>query len=147
MQGEVKAARFIGLKTTGDTPCHGLEEAETRLRDASDPFDAVLLGMGTDGHTASWFPHAQGLEGALSQTGTRVAAIEANRSEITGPFTQRVTLTRLALAGAREIHVLLSGADKREAWDEAMGPGEIEDMPIRALLRDPEIALRAHWAP
>ena len=24
MQGEVKAARFIGLKTTGDTPCHGL---------------------------------------------------------------------------------------------------------------------------
>ena len=147
MQGEVKAARFLGLKTTGDTPCHGLEEAESRLLDAPGPFDAVLLGMGTDGHTASWFPHAQGLEGALARTGNRVAAIEARQTDVTGPFTQRVTLTRAALAEAREIHVLLAGAEKRDAWEQAMEPGEIEDMPIRALLRDPETALQAHWAP
>ncbi|MFL2936590.1 MAG: 6-phosphogluconolactonase [Myxococcota bacterium] len=147
MQGEVKAARFIGLKTAGETPDDGLQEAETRLRDASDPFDVVLLGMGTDGHTASWFPHAQGLKEAISPTGARVAAIEANRSDVTGPFTQRMTLTRASLAGAPEIHLLLSGAEKRQTWEDAMGPGEIEDMPIRALLRDPEITLQAHWAP
>ena len=147
LQGEARTAQFVGLKTAADTPQKGLGEAEARLSDVPSPFDAVVLGMGDDGHTASWFPHANGLTSAIARKGKKVAAIDAPKTDVTGPFTQRITLTRAALSGAREIHLLLSGASKRNAWEAAMGPGDIEDMPVRVLLRDPEIRLQTHWAP
>ena len=146
IQGEARRAQLVGLKTSGDGPEDGLAEAEALLSKVPSPFDVVILGMGDDGHTASWFPHAKGLEQAIKGTGARVAAIEAQPSEITGPFTQRITLTRAALSDAPEIHILLSGVNKRQTWQEASGPGEIEDMPVRVLIRDPELPLQAHWA-
>ena len=146
VQGEASRAKLIGLKTSGGSPEDGLDEAEARLSKVPHPFDIVILGMGDDGHTASWFPHAKGLEKAIHGTGVRVAAIEARPSEITGPFTQRITLTRAALSDASEIHILLSGVNKRQTWQEASGPGEIEDMPVRVLIRDLDLPLQAHWA-
>jgi len=146
VRSKAAAARFVGLKTVGQTACEGLAEAEPRLSEVSRPFDSVVLGMGEDGHTASWFPHAQALEAAIGPSGSMVAAVDTTETNVTGPFTQRITLTRLALSRAIEIHLLLCGADKRRAWQETLGSGPVADMPVRALLRDPDIQLHAHWA-
>lgn len=146
LKGEASKARFIGLKTPGDTPIQGLEDAEALVGTAPFPLDVVVLGMGLDGHTASWFPRAHGLDQALVSEGPRVAAIEAAQTQVTGPFTQRITLTKAALMGAGAVLVLLTGTKKRRTWEVAQGPGRVDDMPIRALIRDPEIELSAHWA-
>jgi len=145
MQNAAAKARFIGLKTNGETPQDGLEEAKTRLSGLSLPFDVVILGMGPDGHTASWFPHAHGLDNALDGTGL-LSAIEAKQSDVTGPHTHRITLSRKAIMDARAMVLMISGSEKRQVWDTACQAGDRSDMPVRALLHDDKLAIETHWA-
>ena len=147
LDGAAVGARFVGLKTEGETPLEGLDEARIRLEDVKLPFDLVLLGLGGDGHTASWFPRADGLADALSMFGDRVAAVRAHQTDVTGVHTQRMTLTRGAFVNARAIWLMMAGDGKKTAWEQALSDGPVADMPVRALLRDPAFSLQAHWAP
>lgn len=70
--------------------------------------DVVLLGIGTDGHTASLFPHAAALAEA-----ERLAVAAA------GPDVPRVTLTPPALRSARHVVFLAVGEEKAEAVERA----------------------------
>jgi len=146
LQNAAGKARFIGLKSKGKTPQYGLAEVKNRLSGLSLPFDVVVLGMGSDGHTASWFPHAKGLDYALDSQAENLAAIEAKPSNVTGEHTQRITLTRKAIMDANSILLMISGDAKRQVWNTACQTGEIADMPVRALLFDDTINLETHWA-
>ncbi|MBK6765581.1 MAG: 6-phosphogluconolactonase [bacterium] len=66
-------------------------------------FDAVLLGMGADGHTASLFPGTPALE-----SGAVVEAVEVQGNAIP----QRLTLTLRALNSAQAVIFLVTGAEK-----------------------------------
>ena len=66
-------------------------------------FDAVLLGMGTDGHTASLFPGTPVLE-----SGALVEAVEVQGNSIP----KRLTLTLRVLNSARAVIFLVTGEDK-----------------------------------
>lgn len=144
MQGPAAAATLISLWSEAASPADGLQEAMARLGDAS--FDAAVLGMGADGHTASWFPHSDGLGGALATDGPLLAAVRARPSDVTGPFLDRITLTAGAIASAGLAMLLISGDGKRAAYEAARRPGAAEDMPVRALFAmRPD--LWACWAP
>jgi 6-phosphogluconolactonase len=66
-------------------------------------FDVVLLGLGTNGHTASLFPGMKVLEERSRWVGT-----------MTDPHAgTRITLTYPALDSAREMAFLVAGEDKR----------------------------------
>ena len=96
-------------------------------------FDVVVLGIGIDGHTASWFPHSQGLGEALSDD-RKICAIRAIKSEVTGECVERLTMSLGAIVDAGLICLVMAGEDKRVAYRAAIEDGPVEDMPVRAIL-------------
>lgn len=100
------------------------------------PLTTVLLGMGTDMHTASIFPGADKLETALSPNAPPLVAMRAP-----GADEPRITLSAPVLNGAMNKHLLITGTDKRAALTRAEGM-DPNTAPIRAVMSE----LNVHWA-
>lgn len=138
--------KFLGLWSRSKSPEEGAIAASERFSTLKTPLDIAVLGMGEDGHTASWFPRAQGLEEALSIREEKVVYVRARPSKTTGEHIDRLTLTLGAIAHARLICLMIYGEDKRATFEKALEPGPVEDMPVRAILRA-RPNLWVCWAP
>lgn len=134
LQNQARKAKFEGLWNDAPSPDAGLGEAEKRFN-RPGLADVVILGMGNDGHTASWFPRAVGLERALEKTGPSLAAIRAKKSDVTGDHLERITMTLKAVSAAPLVILMLSGAQKKATYLKACSEGSIDDMPVRAIMR------------
>ena len=77
----------------------------------SDPLDAVLLGVGEDGHVASLFPRSASLEA----TEPVIAITDSPK-----PPPERITLTLPVLRAARQVIVLGIGEPKANAVARAL---------------------------
>ena len=147
LQDRAQDAAFIPLVEDGGSPEDDAASARARLDGFPWPADITLLGMGPDGHTASWFPGASQLAAVLEPEGERrCLALTPDPLPIEAPY-PRVTLTLPAILASRQILVMLSGAEKRAAYRRAAAGGAIEERPIRAVLRQRRVPLELHWAP
>lgn len=133
-------ARFIALTNDSPTPEGGIEEVAARIDALPLPLAVVVLGLGEDGHTASFFPKGEGLAEALSPSSERKVAIV----RAPGAVEPRVTLTFPTLGNASLILLHIEGEAKLRALRAAEQPGPVEDMPIRAFLRGDE-PLETFW--
>ena len=105
-------------------------------------FDVVVLGMGNDGHTASFFPGGDTLAQALDlSTKSAVMAISAP-----GSGEPRLTFILAKLLSARNIYLHIQGQEKRNVLDKALAGRDPLEMPIRAVLFAPQ-PLKLYWCP
>jgi 6-phosphogluconolactonase len=143
LKDEAAAARFLGLKNGAPTPEMGAVSAWETFARVPRPFDAVVLGMGDDGHTASLFPGSPNLAGALNAAAA--AACVGMRAPVAPQ--PRLSLNLSALLGARRIVLLITGEEKWRTYVAAAADGPVQDMPVRAILRQTRTPVEVMWSP
>lgn len=132
-------ARFIGLFTQS-------ENVEAAARAASDavklwptPPDVVVLGMGTDGHTASFFPDADQLDRLLDNPeGDGVLPVVASSAG-----EPRLTMSAQTIATAGRVVLHIEGEEKRRVIETALSGGS--DLPVRRILELLPVPVEIWW--
>ncbi len=132
-------AHFTGLKTGHKDARDGLEEASGRLRALPLPFTCTVLGMGGDGHTASWFPRAENLRALQDPAGDELLGA---CDPVTAPH-QRITLTLPVVLASDEIILHITGEDKRAVLAEAAD----RHYPVAAITEQQINPATIWWAP
>ena len=123
-----------------------LAQSRALLAVNPQPFDAVLLGMGADGHFASLFPGAANLaEGLATESGIDALATLPDPLPPEAPFA-RISLTLPRLLHAKQIHLVVTGADKRAVLRHAQAHPD-SAFPVAALLHAPGHHVHIHWSP
>jgi len=141
LKGRAATAHLVPLWTGDATP----EVAETAVAAAltalPSPFSEVLLGMGEDGHIASLFPGSAELADGLS-TKAPVLAVHPPQA-----LHARLSLSLHALLNSRDVVLMISGPGKRAVLERALGEGPVEELPVRAILRQTAVPVSIFWAP
>jgi 6-phosphogluconolactonase len=143
LKEQAASARFLGLKNGAPTPALGAVSAWGTFARVPRPFDTVILGMGDDGHTASLFPRSPNLPNALNPA---AAAGCIGMWAPTAPQ-PRLSLNLTALLDSRRIVLFIIGEAKRRTYAAACAPGPVEDMPVRAVLRQSRTPVDVMWSP
>jgi 6-phosphogluconolactonase len=132
---------FHPIDTSLPDPREGARRYEEELRRAFRKtsggfprFDAILLGLGADGHTASLFPGSPVLEEDVAWVAKSVGG---------DPPAPRVTLTLPVLNAASQVFFLVSGKGKAKVLEEVL-TGKGKDLPAsRVSLRRGKVTFLA----
>lgn len=141
LRDKAAAANFAGLYRPANSADEAADQADNDLKALAWPADVVILGMGGDGHTASFFPDAEGLDRLLDPSSKKtvlpVNAPSAGEPRLT------LTLPRLASSGLVVLHI--EGNAKRGVIENALQPGN--RLPVRAVFDHSRQPVEIFWAP
>lgn len=126
-------AKFLPMKNEYATAVAGQADVNDIYSSLMTPHSMAVLGMGVDGHIGAWFPKATGLPQALNPQNTNcVQAVKAHQTDVTGVYTERMTLTLPALLECKSILLLITGEMKWEVVGRAL-MGKTDNLPVSHL--------------
>ncbi len=142
--GNAARAAFVSLYEPGRSPVEAQSVVAQRLGSMPLPFDVVLLGMGNDGHTASFFPGDALLNEVLKPDAGLCMGMQPP-SDPRG----RMTLTLAALLDSRRIVLHITGQEKWRLYRTvAQAPdSEVARWPVKAILIQDKVPVSVFWNP
>lgn len=140
--------QLVSLKTADAIPAAAAKAVAQRLAQSFvADFDAVLLGMGDDGHVASLFPGAPLADPLVPAAPCLVAAHPHSGQP-------RMSLSLDRLLRTRALALLVSGEPKRAVLEDAQraahAPPSAGELPVTALLRAAQakdLPIQVFWSP
>jgi 6-phosphogluconolactonase len=135
-----QGAAILPLVTEWTRPSESAERAEALY--AARRIDIAVMGMGEDGHTASWFPGMAQLSAVLDAANPR-SVMSVFCADAPGSA-ERITLTRSAIARASAVMLLITGDAKRKRLEQALSQ---RDAPVAALFEPPVPQPDVWWSP
>jgi 6-phosphogluconolactonase len=142
---DAKGVTIFGMKTPHTTPFEAQATLDPTYA-ALTPFDAIVLGMGPDAHTASWFPGSPQLAQCLNANAPEtVMGVDASAAPVSGAYPLRMTLTLPPIAQAEQVILLLYGDDKKQVLVNALNT-PVMQAPIKAALEACDDRLVVFWA-
>ena len=140
LTGAAAAAGLTALWSDAGSPDEAAVRAEPKVR-ALGRFDAVLLGVGDDGHFASLFPGSPELAEGLDPNAQRLV-IGVTKAGL-APYVPRISLTLPAILNASLVVILIAGEAKKRPVEAALGGA---GLPVRAVLAQDRTPVRILWA-
>ena len=140
LKNKAAAAEFISLYADAATAEDAVAAILPRVAELP-AFDAVILGMGEDGHTASLFPCSAELKAGLAADAPAVLAVNPT----TAPH-QRISLSLPRLLNTQQIFIHLGGQNKLDVLNKAQAGSDVTSMPIRAILQQPDTDVAVMYA-
>lgn len=134
-----KIAYFLGLKNDALLPSEGIMDCETQLRTQVESLDVVVLGMGLDGHTASWFKDSKKLS----------ALLDADTSAWCLPIEDdflpqaRMSLTWRFIKRAEKMYLHFTGEEKNKVFQQACIE-KSEGLPVSHILHQDGINISVY---
>ena len=142
-----QGVRIESLTVDNGDPNRSQAHAQAMLARHAAPFDAVVLGMGLDAHTASLFPGAPQLAAALAPEGALDASrIDPRPLPADAPY-PRITLTAARLLRTRALLLAVTGDAKRAVLQAALQSGDPLRHPVAALVLGAATPVQIHWSP
>lgn len=140
LQNHAKNARFVPLKTDGKYAKDSIVCLEVELEKLSHELDVVVIGMGADGHTASFFSASKGLSHALETNDLVCATLSRVEPK------ERITLSRKYLLCAKKLFLHIEGEVKKDVFLEATKSDDMFGMPIVSMMQQEKPLLEVFYA-
>jgi len=132
LRGDAAAAHFVPLYVSAASPQEGYATIAANVAKLHFPFDAVVLGMGMDGHCASLFADGDRIDEALQpQLPERVLPMRAPSAG-----EPRMTLTLAALVSTRALYLHFEGDEKNRIFERIQQQdAALANAPVRRVLQ------------
>ena len=142
LQGKASKAKFIGLVYDTTDLDKNTELALKQNKPFMEGISCVLLGMGSDGHTASLFPNDECSTNSLVEKKNPKPLIITNSP---AKPKVRISYTKEPLLNTKKLFLYFSGDEKMKVFSQAKRYNDPKVTPISSFIHQKEILLEVFW--
>ena len=139
IKNKASSAKLFGLKNSDELARIG-QASDLKFLELIDQIDLLILGMGVDGHTASFFSQDPNLSKVLDINNKE----SFSYVKLPGSSLERITLNYSFLSKSKETYLYITGKEKKQTFKHALEINDSHIHPISIFMQNP---INLYWCP